>query len=110
MGKWMQVNGEAIYGSTPRAPYRHNSVCVVHGADGAVYAILLAEEGAEQPPAEILVPSIEPAPGAVIHMLGSEVPLVWEKSQFGMTVTIPGDLRQNPPCDHAWALRIPVVR
>ncbi|MHC5023498.1 MAG: alpha-L-fucosidase C-terminal domain-containing protein, partial [Planctomycetota bacterium] len=106
-GDWMQVNGEAIYGSTARAPYRHDNVCVVDGPDGAVYAIVLAGEGDETPPPEVLVPSVRPLPGAVIRILGNGDPLAWRQSENDIVVTIPDSVRGSPPCEHAWVLRIP---
>jgi len=109
IGDWMHVNGKAIYGSTARAPYKQDNVCVINGADGAVYAIVLADGNDDRPPAEILVPSVKPAPDAVIRMLGDELALTWEQSRNDVVVTIPDSLRENPPCDHAWVFRIPVA-
>ena len=107
MGEWIEVNGTAIYGSKARAPYKRDGVCVVNGADGAVYAVVLPGEGENAPPAEVVVPGVTPPAGAVIRMLGDDRALVWTVRGDDLVVEIPAALRAALPCDHAWGLRIP---
>jgi len=107
MGDWMEVNAAAIYGSRARAPYKQDKVAVVDGADGAVYAIVLAAEGERRPPAQVLVPGVEPAASAEVTMLGADGALDWHPAAGGVVVELPERLRQRPPSEHAWALRIP---
>jgi len=107
IGEWMDTNGEAIYGSRARAPYKQGDVCVVNGAKNVVYAIVLAAEGAKAPPAEVVVPGVEPPSEARIQMLGDDRKLEWRQRANDIVVQIPEKLRAAPPCAHAWALRIP---
>jgi alpha-L-fucosidase len=106
MGKWLGVNGEAIYGSRPIAPYKEGTVCLTRQADGTVYAIYLGDDTEGSPPSEIQLPSIAPTRDAEISMLGVEGKLEWRRVGDGFTVTIPDSARKNPPCDFAWTLKI----
>ena len=45
LGAWMKVNGEAIYGTRPIAPYAEGKVRFTRAKDGTVYAIYLPAEG-----------------------------------------------------------------
>jgi len=106
IGAWMEVNAAAIYGARARAPYKQGDVCVVDGADGAVYAFLLAGEGEDAPPAEVVVPALAPDPGATVRMLGDGRDLEWRRRGEDVVVTIPAALRRAAPGAHAWTLRI----
>ena len=44
IGAWMKVNGEAIYGTRPIAPYKEAKTCFTALPDGTVHAIYLADE------------------------------------------------------------------
>ncbi len=59
IGAWMQVNGDAIYGSRSVAPYKDGKVCFTQKHDGSIYAIYLLDEG-EQLPAVIRFSGITP--------------------------------------------------
>ncbi len=78
-------------------------MCVVDGADGAVYAIVLAGEGEDAPPAEVVVPGVTCAADARIEMLGAPGALAWKQRGADIVVELPAAL----PCAHAWGLRIP---
>ena len=107
IGKWMDVNSEAIYGTSAIAPYKEGKVCLTQKRDGgAVYMIYLAGEGEESPPSSIYLSSIQPDDNAVITMLGDGRSLRWQKSGKGVLVQIPARLQRNPPCKDAWTLKI----
>ncbi len=111
VGEWMTVNEEAIYETRAIAPYKSGNVCLTHKtAGGAVYAIYLAGEGENTPPAEIRVEGLIPADGASITMLGAEGDLEWRGDDAGFAVKIPPGARQAPPCADAWVLRISAIR
>ena len=57
IGDWMEVNGEAIYGTRPVAPYKDGQVCLTRKGN-TVYAIYLAEEGQTAMPERIQVPPV----------------------------------------------------
>ena len=106
MGRWLDVNGEAIYHSRPVAPYKEGKVCLTRQEDGTVYATYLGDENEHSPPSRIWLSSIAPVRGAQISMLGVEGTLEWQPVGNGFLVEVPGSMQENPPCDYAWTLRI----
>jgi alpha-L-fucosidase len=111
VGEWMTVNSEAIYETRAIAPYKANNVCLTHKVvGGAVYAIYLAGEGETAPPASIRVDGVLPADDASVSLLGAKGDLAWEADEHGFTVEVPADVREAPPCEDAWTLRISAVR
>ena len=43
---------------------------------------------------------------AEMVMLGTTTKLAWKKAGQGFRVTIPAALREDPPCQHAWTIRV----
>ncbi|MFC2097977.1 alpha-L-fucosidase, partial [Bacteroidota bacterium] len=106
IGSWMKINSEAIYNSRPLLPYKEDKVCLTQHKDGSVYAIYLAEENEAKLPSKIKLSSISPAKGASVTMLGLKGKLKWHKEGKGFYVEIPERLRENPPCNYAWTIKI----
>jgi alpha-L-fucosidase len=121
MGKWMEVNKEAIHGTRPWLTYGEGPTSVKNEysekikeaftsqdfrfttKDGAVYAIGLDW------PAEgrtILVRSLAAgqAPDKIgsVRLLGFADSLKWERVQEGLKVELP----EKKPCEYAYALKI----
>jgi alpha-L-fucosidase len=105
IGDWMAVNGEAIYSTRPLPPYKQGHVAFTRRGDTG-YAIYLAPEGVEMPPARISFSGVRPAPGSEVHMLGVQKPLNWRADAAGLAVEIPKAVIAAPPCHHAFALKI----
>jgi alpha-L-fucosidase len=103
IGQWMKVNGEAIYGTRPVPPYKVGRVCLTRKG-GTLYAIYLAAEGQTAPPQRIEIGPIRAAKGA--RLLGSDAGLEWTITAAGLSLSIPENIRQAPPCEHAWAFEI----
>jgi len=110
IGAWMRINGEAIYGSRPLAPYRDGANCLTQSRQGAAYAIYLTGENEKSLPARITIASVTPATNARISLLGAAGDLPWELSGGRLTVRIPESIRKNPPCEHAWVLKISALQ
>lgn len=106
VGDWMEVNAEAIYATQPVEPYKEGRVCVTRKKDGTFYAIYLADELETRPPAEIGLSTLQPGERAELVMLGTQTKLEWKKAGRGFRVAIPTALRENPPCRHAWTIRV----
>jgi alpha-L-fucosidase len=104
LGTWMKVNGDAIYGSRPMAPYAEGKVRLTQGKDSAVYVIYLAEEGETALPSYLSLTSVMPAANATVTLLGTRSALKWEKSGTGFVAHIPDGMRT--PSDFAWVFRI----
>ena len=73
-----------------------------------LYAIYLAEEGQTALPERIQIPPIKAAKS--VKLLGSKQLLAWTVTTEGLAVTMPQDVRQSPPCEHAWALEVEGAR
>jgi alpha-L-fucosidase len=108
IGKWMAVNDEAIYSTKPIEPYKEGQVRVTK-KDGAVYAIYLGAEDENGPPSKIWLSSIQPKNDAKLTLLGTEQSLQWEKAENGVVIEIPDTIRQEPPCDFAWVVKISTI-
>jgi alpha-L-fucosidase len=106
IGRWMKVNGEAIYGARPVAPYKEGKVCLTGKKDGTAYAIYLADADEENPPSKIWLDSVKPAPGATLTMLGVKEILQWEPVGKGFVVDIPASVQKQAPNKYAWTIRI----
>ena len=106
VGDWLKVNGEAIYGTRPIAPYKEGKTCLTSTKDGSVYAIYLADPDEETPPSKIWLSTLKPAPDATATMLGSAGTLTWEAVGNGMVINIPASAQQNAPCHYAWTIKI----
>lgn len=90
IGKWMDVNSEAIYNSRPIKPYKEAKVALTQNRHTKeVYAIYLAENNENIIPSKIWMSSICPAENATISMLGVKTNLKWKKVGNGFLVEIP---------------------
>jgi alpha-L-fucosidase len=107
IGQWMRINGDAIYGTRPIPPYKVGQVCLTKKGE-KLYAIRLASEGQTAPPERIQIPPIKAAQS--VKLLGAKTAVEWKVTPEGLAVTIPQDLRQSSPCQHAWAMEIDGAR
>ena len=110
-GKWLKVNGEAIYGTRPRPGElwkQGNDLRFTCSKDGrTVYAISM-----KWPGKTLQVDSLPPAEGSTITMLGIQQPLKWSyDAAKGLVIEIPEGLQEasRRPCEYAWAVRIPTA-
>ena len=104
---WMKINGEAIYETRAIAPYKEGKVCFTQKkAGGVVYAIYLSSNEEDRPPRSISLKSLQPAAGAEVTMLGVGSALSWKSNGNGVLIGVPESVRQHPPCEHAWVIKI----
>ena len=102
----MRFNGEAIYGTRPIAPYKDGEVVFTRKGQ-VVYAIYLAKDGNDPLPERITFSGPQPAPGSQVRLLGSDQSLAWDTNgAVGTTVQIPAAIRRQPPCQHAFTLKL----
>ena len=107
IGRWMQVNGEAIYGTRPIPPYKVGQVCLTKKGE-KLYAICLAQEEQTTTPERIRIAPVKAAKS--VRLLGSPDQLEWTVEPEGLSVSIPESARRDPPCEHAWTLEIEGAR
>ncbi len=120
--KWLEINGEAIYGSRPWERFGEGPTSAASGgfsdktADpftpqdfrftqkpDAIYAIELGWPGHEA-----LIRSLAHGSGvkaediAPVTVLGIDEPLEWIQDYRGLRVTMP----TRRPCDHAYVIKL----
>ena len=105
IGAWMRVNGEAIYGTRPVAPYKEGRVCLTKKGN-VVYAIHLAGPGEEAPPARIALASVQPKAGSTVRLLGFDAPVPWKAEGKGLILEVPAEVVLKPPCQDAFVFRV----
>jgi alpha-L-fucosidase len=109
IGAWMKINGEAIYNTRPIAPYKEGKICYTSLKDGTVYAIYLADENEQTPPAKIWLTGLAPANDAKLQLLGTNTLLKWEQIGNGVLIDIPEDVRRSVPGKYAWTVKISAI-
>jgi alpha-L-fucosidase len=105
IGDWMHVNGEAIYGTRPIAPYKEGQLAFTRKGK-TVYAIYLTKSAADGLPEKVTFSAFKPAPGSKVQLLGVSEPLAWQTASGGETsITIPASLAAAPPGKHAFVFK-----
>lgn len=105
MGDWLKINGEAIYGTRPIAPYFDGNLRFTKQKDGSVYLIQLLKEN--EIPSEIVFKGITPKKGAEIKLLGMPgVHLKCKKEGDVYKIALPASLKTKSPSVYAITIKI----
>jgi alpha-L-fucosidase len=78
--------------------------------NGNAYFFYMCDKGEQSMPSEITVTSHQPAKGAIVKLLGYNKPLKWKKVDDGFKVVLPKSLRNNPPCQHVWTIKVSALK
>jgi alpha-L-fucosidase len=103
IGSWLRVNGAAIDGTRPVQRSTTGPLCLTRNKT-TLYAICLAGEGHDIPPARIVIPAVRHA--TTVELLGAPGPLAWQCGPTGLTAELPDRVRHAAPCRHAWTLAL----
>jgi alpha-L-fucosidase len=106
MGDWLEVNGEAIYGSTrwsnkPEGANQKNVYYTVKGNDLFVICT-------QWPEKEMVIPGLNQT--GKVSLLGSSVPVKSKVSKGSLSITPPAINPGNMPCEHAWVFKVEQFR
>ena len=111
IGEWMNVNGEAIYGTRAISPFKESKICYTKKKNkDSVYAIYISDKEEESMPKYVQIDSFKPEENSKIMLLGSERSLSWEANGSGVLIQVPEDLKNNPPCNYAWSFKIEQIK
>ncbi len=121
LGAWMQVNGEAIYGTRHWTRFGEGPTGVTTGhlseranaamtaqdirftrSDQAFYATLLGWPGAESKMTALTPDVFDSARVTNVSLLGGADSLAWQQSDEGLVVTLPA---APPACGHAYVVK-----
>ena len=105
-GKRMKINSEGIYKSKVLKPYKENNICMTQQDNGNAYFFYLCKEGENAMPSEITITSNQPVKEGKVTLLGYDKPLKWKKNGSGFKVFIPEEIKNNPPCNYVWTIKV----
>jgi alpha-L-fucosidase len=106
-GQWINVNGEAIYGTRPRPGTLYvegEDIYFTRSKDSRyIYAICMRWPGKS-----LTIKTVIPKDGTAVYMLGYDKQLPWHYGEGGLTVDLPGYLQDsvNRPCKTAYSFKI----
>ncbi len=103
VGKWMAVNGEAIYATRPYSTFREgDDIRFTRSKDGrTLYAISL-----KWPGKALRMKLVKMERETEIELLGNKGKLAWHRDGDAVVIEIPEPVQRRLPCEYAWAFRI----
>ncbi len=105
IGRWMDVNGQGIYGTRARERFREGeTICFTRSKDQKrLYAFSL-----KWPGERLILNTVKIQKESEIRLLGYDAPLEWEHKGEQLIIHIPRSLQneENRPCKHAWCFSI----
>jgi alpha-L-fucosidase len=107
VGTWLEANGEAIYETTPVAPYADGKVAYTAKGDNAIYAIYMPGKGEAELPAHVMVRT--KLKGKLnVRLLASGEKLGYQSFDDIIMVSIPDNLRTTLAKQEAVVIKVSV--
>jgi alpha-L-fucosidase len=104
IGAWLEVNGEAIYGTRPIAPYKEGDV--VFTAKGkSIYAIVVPRNEGEAASEKVVLRTLKPGAGVDVVALGGGQKMEWKMVRNGAEITLPAAVREMGQARHGIVLK-----
>lgn len=95
IGRWMNINGGAIHGSKPLAPYESDNVYYTQTHDEKTqYAFFLSDIDEVELPAQLVLQKFAAPAKARINLLGNAKNLKWKTVNGNTTIEIPAQIRK----------------
>ena len=102
MGKWLTVNGEAIYSTRPWATASKNpAASAFYTTKGKDLYIIFTQ----YPTKAVTIPDVARRPEAV-RMLGANQKVSYSFNGKSLTIQPPVMIAGQAPCDYAWVIKI----
>lgn len=105
IGEWLEVNGEAIYGTRMWRETSEGNLIRYTAKEDAVYAIALRWPGRE-----LVLSAPEPAGDTAVSLVGWDKPLVWREEGGKLHINVPSLSVEEVPSRHAFVFKLTGVR
>ncbi|MBN1864304.1 MAG: alpha-L-fucosidase [Victivallales bacterium] len=111
-GKWLDINGEGIYGTRPHKPWREGeTIRYTRKKDGsAVYAFLLEWPGPPFVGSKLRLSGVNDIHVCSVGLMGLEHEFKFSQDDSGLSIDIPEWLADpaQRPCRHCWGFRMSI--
>ncbi|QES89567.1 alpha-L-fucosidase [Rhizosphaericola mali] len=106
IGKWLDINGNAIYNSVGDSTIGAQGKFVFTNKANTVFAIYRADENENKLPNEISIQNLTGKKIKSVKLLGASSKLKWKQDANSLQIAISDKLNQNLPCKEAWSFEI----
>lgn len=102
LGAWLQINGEAIYGTRVCKPYKKDGIAFTKKED-TIYAIQVFDNELDQVPSEVWIPYEGDVSN--ITMLDNKESVIFEKKENGYQLQLPKYNGEETPIARVFCLK-----